>query len=1171
MPIKITQKLGNKKKQFNVLTKEELSELFGGNIARAGEVIGRTAELNNKLDQVSDNVNTAVEESFQEAGFFYNDTINEVTDALNRSIQEGGNELSYNDVESSQANGLLVTGYDRTTDPDTPISRINLRGDGTTSDGVSFAGIHIQKFDTDSNIWETNFWANSAGDLFMNGNLQLAEGSILVGTRDDFENGRAGVFIDPDLGVVVQGDTNVANVARVILSGEGTDEDQNAYSGINIQGWDDEDNKWVSNFYADPDGNIFLRGRIEATEGFLGDLEVQGMLQSSNYQETTEEEGGDGFRIEGSTGDAYFNRIFVRGEDPDNRYLRGSLIDGDALGWDGSKLNIRFGNNVSYDDVNDKIDADPTNLGYTDQFNDGIEITSTTGSNVTIPLANASTGGFMGTNDWQKLDGIDEDADNYSHWRITGDDTGTGSVGSGQTVTFSGSKLTSVTRSGVAMTIESSWNIGDGGDQPTEVDGSQNVNFTGRENSTTQEIYIDTELSGQSVLFDLNLGSLDNRFLQELTYITDSSDPLAPVKISISDGNEITLQEASSNNAGLLSASDYDFIQDLETDISDLQDAKVIGVSFNSNVRGLTINQDGGSESTTLSNVAMENRENTFQDHQNFDTSISVNTASTTYDVNVGGTVNASNLRLNGTLFHQRAYTWTDTQTFEGGVSGISASDVGAVPDNLSTSEWQTETGFDSVYAQLGEDVNFADGVFQKGNSQTTIQDDTANIITVSSSRIRWAWYNTDAEVGIRLEHYESSNAFRFQSATSTGGWGEESFLDISSTEINSFGVPYKMSGTTVIDSNQRIYYQGEDLEDKFDNYEWFTAQTDSAVGTQITSKGTLEFKGTNIDIQYNGNGQFEFIGESGGVSSVFGRQGTVTAESGDYSIGQISGGTSSSNITWTGSHDFRNELTASDTSINFTSRGQIAIGRGNSSPFLSFHNSDGSRKGFIQTTENEFRFFNTGSDGVFSFENGKVAIGRRNPEDSLHVITSGTGGILLSGVENNDHTWIEIQGGGSGGSDVRNAGIRLFQAGVERWRNGAKGSNPGAYELEAQEGEAVHTFCQNGKVGFNTTSPDAYPDLAGGCVRVLSSPANRPSTGAGFEMEHLSSDNRTVLRSYDRDTGNYTNLFIRADNIHLGTDLGNDIVVLKSNGDVEFEGAVEPQGGLILPDQPAT
>ena len=775
MPIKITQKLGNKKKQFNVLTKEELSELFGGNIARAGEVIGRTAELNNKLDQVSDNVNTAVEESFQEAGFFYNDTINEVTDALNRSIQEGGNELSYNDVESSQANGLLVTGYDRTTDPDTPISRINLRGDGTTSDGVSFAGIHIQKFDTDSNIWETNFWANSAGDLFMNGNLQLAEGSILVGTRDDFENGRAGVFIDPDLGVVVQGDTNVANVARVILSGEGTDEDQNAYSGINIQGWDDEDNKWVSNFYADPDGNIFLRGRIEATEGFLGDLEVQGMLQSSNYQETTEEEGGDGFRIEGSTGDAYFNRIFVRGEDPDNRYLRGSLIDGDALGWDGSKLNIRFGNNVSYDDVNDKIDADPTNLGYTDQFNDGIEITSTTGSNVTIPLANASTGGFMGTNDWQKLDGIDEDADNYSHWRITGDDTGTGSVGSGQTVTFSGSKLTSVTRSGVAMTIESSWNIGDGGDQPTEVDGSQNVNFTGRENSTTQEIYIDTELSGQSVLFDLNLGSLDNRFLQELTYITDSSDPLAPVKISISDGNEITLQEASSNNAGLLSASDYDFIQDLETDISDLEDAKVLGVSFNSNVRGLTINQEVGSVSTTLSNVAMENRENTFQDHQNFDTSISVNTASTTYDVNVGGTVNASNLSLNGTPFHQRAYTWTDTQTFDGDVNfngSVSGIDTGiSASDNVT---WTGEHKFNEyVSIRNGNELRFYDSTSNNDYARMDARDNSSGSavlhkytrISGSSSRWKERWYDgSDYH-----DAYAVSTGFRFNSNVGVG------------------------------------------------------------------------------------------------------------------------------------------------------------------------------------------------------------------------------------------------------------------------------------------------------------------------------------------------------------------------------------------------------------------
>jgi len=387
-----------------------------------------------------------------------------------------------------------------------------------------------------------------------------------------------------------------------------------------------------------------------------------------------------------------------------NRISGGPSIEF-GLNYD-TLLNDLAGDNLTVSDF--QLNAEGTDLGYVDKFNDGIEITSTTGSNVTIPLANASTGGFMGTNDWQKLDSIDEDADNYSNWRITGDNTGTGSVGSNQTVTFKGEKLTSVMRDGVEMTIETSWDIGDGGGQPVEVDGSQNVNFTGRENPATQEIYIDTELSGQSILFDLNLSALDDRFLQELTYITDSGDPSAPVKISISDGNEITLQEASSNNAGLLSASDYDFIQDLETDISDLEDAKVIGVSFNSNVRGLTINQEVGSVSTTLNNVAMENRENTFQDHQNFDTSISVNTASSTYDVNVGGDVNASGLRINGTPFHQRAYTWTDTQTFDGDVNfngNVSGIDAGiSDSDNVTwTGEHTFSQGILGTYFKSNE------------------------------------------------------------------------------------------------------------------------------------------------------------------------------------------------------------------------------------------------------------------------------------------------------------------------------------------------------------------------------------------------------------------------------------------------------------------------------------
>ena len=85
----------------------------------------------------------------------------------------------------------------------------------------------------------------------------------------------------------------------------------------------------------------------------------------------------------------------------------------------------------------------------------------------------------------------------------------------------------------------------------------------------------------------------------------------------------------------------------------------------------------------------------------------------------IGRTSNGNNIlfgidRANGSnpnkvfINHTWSNTWQGENELYHTGNKPSASDVGAVPDNLSTSEWQTETGFDSVYGRLGEDVEFA-------------------------------------------------------------------------------------------------------------------------------------------------------------------------------------------------------------------------------------------------------------------------------------------------------------------------------------------------------------------------------------------------------------------------------------------------------------------------------
>lgn len=263
---------GRVKKEF--YTKQELDSMgLGGGADRLmGRLFdGAASYLDKQLDDISADINSSITDAFTTAGFYYDSQINEVTDALNNSIANGGNTLSFNEITQSEANGIVVTGYDSS---DNPVSRINLRGTELNTDVGDTAGIFIQK--NVSGSWETNFWANQNGDLFLNGNLQLADGSVLVGTRND-----PTVFISQEAsfeGISVTGDTS-----RTVI-GEGSDDQGTNFAGISIQEniGSVSSPDWRSNFYANSAGDLFLRGEIVATAGSINNLTVGNLGINNN-------------------------------------------------------------------------------------------------------------------------------------------------------------------------------------------------------------------------------------------------------------------------------------------------------------------------------------------------------------------------------------------------------------------------------------------------------------------------------------------------------------------------------------------------------------------------------------------------------------------------------------------------------------------------------------------------------------------------------------------------------------------------------------------------------------------------------------------------------------------------------------------------------------------------
>ena len=364
---------------------------------------------------------------------------------------------------------------------------------------------------------------------------------------------------------------------------------------------------------------------------------------------------------------------------------------------------------------------------------------------------------------------------------------------------------------------------------------------------------------------------------------------------------------------------------------------------------------------------------------------------------------------------------------------------------------------------------------------------------------------------------------------------------DVVSTHSAQFDSGYKVGSTTVIDSNQRIYYQGEDLEDKFDNYEWFTAQTDSAVGTQITSRGTLRFKGTNIDIQYNGGGEFEFIGESGGVSSVFGRQGTVTAQSGDYSIGQISGGiSSSSSPTWTGNHTFNEDINFGGSrallvgSSNFLRVGASQSGADNSQLLINHGASVNqvSLRYFGGFDISNITEIGESRESIFSFDDDGVGTSQTGAFGGLRIDRDSSSNIVIGykGRSQSDYVYFGYAG------DSRDFPYFAMTRGVNTLQ--LSSNNTSMALLGTQETNGAIYLKNNDNWSGNARNQGS----TWGKIEHHSKAFFFNTSGSG-------SDRMSVFRNVN----------------------DSDVVQFLSNGNAEFEGSVEPKGGLILPDQPAT
>ena len=320
MPIKITQKLGNKKKQFNVLTKEELSELFGGNIARAGEALGRQAELDKNLGILNDEklpeLDSKLTQLDKDLGIL-DDNLTELDTEL--GVLEGnlteldtelGNlddklyDLDTGDIP--QLNEELGTLDDNLTQLDKDLGIL----DDNLTELDTELGVLDGYFDDPSTIpsnynffsgivaeqaWIDSLVANQAwlDNLFVNEAFadRITANEILAGTITANEISSNTITANEILADTIT--SNQINVSELVAS--------NVFANTFVanEGYVDQ---LISN---DVFANKITAKEVDIADLFAQTISVGGTI-SGNYSSTT------GWRIQGN-GNAEFNNVTVRG------------------------------------------------------------------------------------------------------------------------------------------------------------------------------------------------------------------------------------------------------------------------------------------------------------------------------------------------------------------------------------------------------------------------------------------------------------------------------------------------------------------------------------------------------------------------------------------------------------------------------------------------------------------------------------------------------------------------------------------------------------------------------------------------------------------------------------------------------------------------------------------
>ena len=123
------------------------------------------------------------------------------------------------------------------------------------------------------------------------------------------------------------------------------------------------------------------------------------------------------------------------------------------LSLTGNNLSISDGNTVDLSTITGANST--THLSYTASATNGT-VNSSTGTDATIPLANATNAGLMPPADYSKLSGISSSADRYYDWDLFVEGTHEANVTKGRNVDFRGTGGISINHSGDILTFDGS-------------------------------------------------------------------------------------------------------------------------------------------------------------------------------------------------------------------------------------------------------------------------------------------------------------------------------------------------------------------------------------------------------------------------------------------------------------------------------------------------------------------------------------------------------------------------------------------------------------------------------------------------------------------------------------------------------------------------------------------